>query len=95
VSNPGIGFAEHQRTVIFMCRETITSIMKETGVNTLKGFNNLAQQMVKVIGAERGIKIKEGEEHLWALGTLAKDDAPYLASYLTGNERSEIVDLRA
>lgn len=95
MSNQGIGIVENQRTVIFMCRETITSTMKETGVNTLKGFNNLAQMLVKVVGADRGIKIKEGEEHMWALGTLAQDDAGYLASYLTGNEKSEIVDLRA
>lgn len=95
MSNQGIGFSEHDRTVVFMCRETIDTVMKETGVSTLKGFNNLAQTLVKVVGSERGFKIKEGEEHLWQLGTMAKDDATYLTSFLKGDERAEIVDLRA
>ena len=95
MNTPGIGFIEHERTVIFMGRETIDTVMKETGVSTLKGFNNLAQTLVKVVGEERGFKIKEGEEHLWQLGALAKDDAEYLTSFLTSGEKSDIVDIRA
>lgn len=90
-----IKYAFSRNTVVCFDRETIDILMKETGVNTLKGFNNLALAIVRNAGPERGATIVEGEEHLWQLGALSKDDAEYLASFLQDKNGSEIVDLLA
>lgn len=94
-SNISYVFSSFDRTVVLMNRESIDAMMKESGVNTLRGFNNMAIAIVKQFGAAQGVTIKEGEESLWTLGALAKADAEYLQSFIKSGETPVMVDLIA
>lgn len=93
MSEHGIGFAEYQHTVILIGRDVIDRVIRETGVNTLRGFNTVARHLVDMYGKTKGIIVKEGDENKWALGTMLKDDAEYLTSFLKDGEKSEVVDI--
>ena len=69
-------------------------MMAESGVKTLRGFNNMAVAIVTQFGPAKNISIVPGEESEWVLGALAKSDVEYLHSFLKPEERCEIVDLR-
>lgn len=92
-SNISYVFNAADRTVVLMNRDSIDAMMRETGVNTLRGFNNLAVAIVKQFGGTQGVDVKPGEEPQWALGALAKADVDYLHSFLKPDEQAVIVDL--
>lgn len=83
------------RAVILLNRESIDAVMAQSGVKTLRGFNNMAVAIVTQFGAEKGITLVPGEESEWVLGALAKSDVEYLHSFLKPDECCEIVDLTA
>lgn len=83
------------RAVILLNRESIDTMMAQSGVKTLRGFNNMAVAIVTQFGEEKGVKLVPGEESEWVLGALAKSDVEYLHSFLKPEERCEIVDLMA
>lgn len=93
MTTPRVVFSETEKTVIFLDRETIDDSVKSSGVNTLRGFNLLARAIVDLIGPERGVSIKEGEESMWALGALSRDDVEYLNTFLKPGEGAMVVDL--
>ena len=82
-----------EHCVAFNSRAAISQAMDETGVSTLKGFNRLALMIVAQFGHVQGVSVMPGEEELWHLGAMTREDAIFLRRFLIAEEQTTIVDV--
>lgn len=82
--NATIGVQESTRTVVLLNREIIKDLMESTSCVTIRQSDQIAEHIIK-------LRCPDLEPGGWSLGTMTKELADYLSSFLVDKHKHETV----